>query len=336
MALATNFVSKQAIDVVWSNSNRNLGTIHEVGDTWLRPKVVEFSMPAKTTALEVGPAINNAGVQFEDNAIHRKDNAVWTFDMTVVAEDEVLKDIALGFMGDSASPFELTGALGLDGGGNYTINHNSPQTIAFTVLFQNGGEDGTNVDLSCVGCFIQSFTLRQDVGSNAGQMVAEISFWTPYAPNQVAHTPSSITDGGDESANIFNITASPTIDAQEVHINAWELNFSKSLARVGYQDTSNYLPYGVCQTSVTEVTGSLTIKRDDGTYNFADHEYGDSTGVALAMAFTNPTFEIAASDIMIDNSTIDAGGDYLTTTIPFRCFAADSNRSATVISLTSS
>lgn len=335
MALATNFVNKQAIDIVWSNTNNPLGTIHEVGDTWLRPKVVEFGLPSKTTALEVGPAINNTGVQFEDNAIHRKDTAVWTFDMTVIAEDSVLSSIMLGIMGDGATPYALTGALGLDGAGNYSIEHGTSSTIPYTVLFQNAGEDATNVDMSCVGCFLQSVTLRQDAGANAGQMVAELSFWTPYAPNQVAHTPSSITDGGDESANIFNITASPTLDAQDLHVNAWELTFSKTFARIGYQDTTNYLPYGACQTGVTEVTGSLTVKRDDGTYNFADHEYGDSTGIALSMAWTNPTFSISASDVMIDNSTIDSGGDYLTTTIPFRCFAENSSRTATVVSLTS-
>ena len=336
MALAGNFQTKQNIDIVWGSGNANLGTAHIAGSNWLRPKTLDFTMPEASTALEMGSPQNNLGVEVEDNAVHRLDTATWTFTQSVIAEDEVIKAIFKNFMADDTSPFALTGALGLDGSGGFSLDHGSATTIPNTVLFQNGGPSSSQVDMIVAGCFMQSVTFKMDPSSNGGQLVADITWWTSHVPVNGSLTPSSITDGGDESANIFNIAATGcSVDSQHLMLLGWDLALSKTLARAGWQEGTSSTPWGICQTGVTEVTGNLTAKRDDNTYALADHLLGDSAGVALSLTFANPTFTVTCAKTLINASAIDAGGEYLYCTLPFRAVAEDSSRTADVLSVTS-
>ena len=79
----------------------------------------------------------------------------------------------------------------------------------------------------------------------------------------------------------------------------------------------------------------MTVKRDDNTYAIADHLLGDSTGIAITLTFATPTFTVTCAKSLINASAIDAGGDYLYCTLPFRAVADASDRTADVLSITS-
>ena len=113
-------------------------------------------------------------------------------------------------------------------------------------------------------------------------------------------------------------------------LNSWEITISRELARIGFQDSTDYEPFGYAQVGPYEVTGQLVAKRDNSVHDFAAHSSGDSTGIALALASSG--FAIAAPDVMIDNTKPDMGGEYLLQTIPFRAFAA--SETAEIIGIT--
>ena len=129
--------------------------------------------------------------------------------------------------------------------------------------------------------------------------------------------------------NIFSLSTQ-NVNSQPVVCNSWEITIARPLARVGYINTTDYNPYGYCQTGPYEVTGSLMVKRDDTIEDLATNLKGDSAGIAIDIAESSG-FTISIPDAMIDNSQPE-NGDYMMQNIPFRAFAA--NETATIISIT--
>ena len=132
--------------------------------------------------------------------------------------------------------------------------------------------------------------------------------------------------------SIFDLTdAAITLNSQEIVPTSWEITISRPLERVGSKDTSsNYLPFAYAQTGAWEVTGSLTVKADDNTYDVVAMMQGDSAGSPLTIAGTGLT--ISCPDVIVENAALDNSCSFLTHTIPFRAFAASTT--ATIISIT--
>ena len=338
MALATNFQSKNDVQIIWGTASALLGTAHAVEDAWLIPKTLEFSVPEASVALEMGSPANNTGVEFEDNAIHRLDTSTWTFTQSVICTDEVLKVIGKQFTNNGTSPWALTGALGLDGTGGYSVTHGIANTVANTVVFKGGGPSTTTqVDVVVSGCYMQSVSFKMDAGSNGGQLVADISWWTPYVPVNGSLVPDPVAaEDADEAANVFNITAeSALLGGQIMMLLGWDFGLSRTLSKAGYQEGTSSVPWGICQTGVTECTGNLNVKRDDNTYALAANLLGNSAGVALSLTYSAPLFTLICGKVMINAPTIDSGSDYFTLNIPFRAVASLSDATAAVYTMTS-
>ena len=209
------------------------------------------------------------------------------------------------------------------------MKHGTGTQTAVTLLFKNGGSDETNISSVMVGCFCTSMTLREDVGTNGGEMVVESTFMTGYRPVENTLAASSETLDTASPKNIFSL-ATQTIDSQPLVLNSWEITISRPLARVGYIDTTDYNPYGYVQTGAYEVTGTLLAKRDDSIEDLAAKLKGDSAGIAISIAESSG-FTISIPDAMIDNSQPE-NGEFMLQSIPFRAFAA--SESATIISIT--
>jgi len=209
------------------------------------------------------------------------------------------------------------------------MKHNTNTVNAVTLLFKNGGSDASNISSVMVGCFCTSMTMREDIGTNGGEMVVESTFVTGYRPVENTLAASSETLDTATPKNIFSLSTQ-NVNSQPVVCNSWEITIARPLARVGYIDTTNYNPYGYCQTGPYEVTGSLMVKRDDTIEDLATNLKGDSAGIAIDIAESSG-FTISIPDAMIDNSQPE-NGDYMMQNIPFRAFAAD--ESANIISIT--
>jgi len=329
----TNFQASQGISLLFGSGSKALGTAHVEGDQFDALPVISFTVPHDSAALEVASPRSGTLAQLEGQAKHRRDANIWTFDVSFKGTPTAVTYACLWAFGDGSSECLLAATSGIGNGTNNSasMTHNTAYTNAATVVFSNAGSDATANDVVARGCIAQSMTLKEDVGSESGQLVCDVTFWTAYPPVEEANTVSA--DATDTAApkSIFSLSAS-TLNAEPLLLNSWELTMSRSLERVGSQDYSSYLPFGYVQTGPWEVNGSLNAKRDDSILDLIAQLQGDSTGINLSIDESSG-FNIDLPDTMIEGpSTSDNGGAFQMQTIPFRAFAASTT--ATIVGVT--
>ena len=340
MALETQTISTAEIKPIFAfdTDAQALGTMHEAADDYFDLPVISYTLPYNSSTLEMAP--NRAGVygQLESQGRHRQDLNTYTFDVSFLGSSNAIKANCLWAFGDGASTCDLTPAIGIGNGtaGDMQMKHGATSANHTTAIFRNGGTDATAEDLTVVGSVIQSMTMKQDVGANAGQLTIDSTFWTAYAPLEEANSITVDTPDTAAPKSIFNLETNSVggclqLGGQELMPTAWEITISRSLERVGSQNYSTYLPFAYAQTGAWEVTGSLTVKADDNTYDLISALKGDSTGINLSIDATD-TFGIDCPDVMVDAASLDNGGATLTHTIPFRALAASA--SGNIISIT--
>ena len=338
MAVETQTISTAEIKPLFSRgttSAQNLGTAHEDAHTFYDFAIQSFSMPYNSSALEVSPDRSGHYGQIESQGRHRRDLNTWTFDTSFFGTIVAITQNCLWAFGDSVSACVLTPAIGIGNGvaGDMQMAHGVASKNHATIIFRNGGTDASNDDLVVRGAMVQSMTIKEDVGANAGQMTCDTTFWTAYPPTEEANSvATNITvDSVNAPKSIFDLTsAAISLGSEELVPLSWEITISRTLERNGSQDYSSFLPFSVAQTGVWEVTGSLTVKADDNSHDLVAFLAGSSGGGALSIAGSGLT--ISCPDIMVDNAALDTGGSFLTHTIPFRAFA--SSKAATIISIT--
>ena len=256
----TNFQARSNIAVAIGSkgSNVNLGTSHAAGDTWDFLQVTDFNIQHAGATLDVAP--NKSGIfgQLESQGHHRPDTMMYEVSLTMRGTPTAVLKSCLALFSEGSSAAALTPASSTG-----TMKHGTGTTDAVTLLFKNGGSDATNISSVMVGCFCTSMTLREDVGTNGGEMVVESTFMTGYRPVENTLAASSETLDTASPKNIFSLDSSTISDgsnAQPLVLNSWEITISRPLARVGYINTADYNPYGYVQTGPYEVTGTLLAK----------------------------------------------------------------------------
>jgi len=322
----TNFQARSNISVAIGSKGSavNLGTSHAAGDTWNFLQVTDFNIQHAGATLDVAP--NKSGIlgQLESQGHHRPDTMMYEVTLTMRGTPTAVLKSCLPLFSEGSSAAALTPASSTG-----TMKHGTGSTDAVTLLFKNGGSDASNISSVMIGCFCTSMTLREDIGTNGGEMVVESTFVTGYRPVENTLAASSETLDTDAPKNIFSL-ATQTIDNQPLVLNSWEITISRPLARVGFINTTDYNPYGYVQTGPYEVTGTLLAKRDDSIEDLATKLKGDSSGIPIAIEESSG-FAISIPDAMIDNSQPE-NGDFMLQSIPFRAFAA--SETATIISIT--
>lgn len=342
MAIETQTVSTQEVKPIFcfdASTAQALGTAHEDAHTYFDFPIQSFTMPYNSASLEIAPNYSGHYGQLEKQAKHRGDQLTWNFDVSFFGTIKAIEANCLWAFGDGASACNLTPAIGIGNGaaGEMQMKHGAASTNHSTVIFRNGGTDATAEDLAVRGAVVQSMTLKEDIGSNAGQLTCDTTFWTAYPPTEEANSVSVDTvDTGNAVKSIFDLNTNSAASAiqlggQELMPLSWEITISRSIERVGSQDYSSFLPYAYAQTGAWEVTGSVVVKADDNTYDLIASLKGNSTGINLSIDESSG-FAIDCPDVMVDASTLDTGGSFLTHTIPFRAFAAST--SANIISIT--
>ena len=326
--MATNFQPKGDIEVYVATGSALLDTQHDAGvggDTWEQLLVTDFSINQASAPVEVAPPRASTYGQTESMGHHRPDTQMYEASLTMRGTPTAIETSCLALFGDGASPCELSPASNTG-----TMKDGVSNSSAVTLLFKGAGADSINVDIVMKSCFATSVALKEDVGSNGGELTVEATFVSAYRPTENASiTPSVTSLDSATPKNIFSLSTK-TLDSQELMITSWELTMARSLDRVSFQDTTDYDPFGYVQTAPYEVTGSISCKRDDNVENIFDHIKGDSTGIELSLAESSG-FTVACDDVMIEDSKPEVG-EYLTQTIPFRAFGAD--ESSNIVSIT--
>jgi len=132
--------------------------------------------------------------------------------------------------------------------------------------------------------------------------------------------------------NIRSLTAaSSEIEAgNDMVIQSWELSASRTIERVHYKDTTAgvFAPFGYAMTGGFEVTGSMTVIRNDDVHDLMAN-FRNSTTVDINL--TDGTLVIALDKCLLNEPSIDTGGAVLTNTIPFTVVGADDISSATTM-----
>jgi len=322
----TNFQSRSNIAVAIGSKGSNvaLGTAHASGDTWDFLQVTDFNIQHAGATLDVAP--NKSGIfgQLESQGHHRPDTMMYEVTLTMRGTPSAVLKSCLPLFGDGTSEASLTPATTTG-----TMKHGTGTTTAVTLLFKNGGSDATNISSVMIGCYCTSMTMREDIGTNGGEMVVESTFMTGYRPIENTLAASSETLDTGTPKNIFSLNTS-TVNSQPLVLNSWEITISRPFVRVGHIDTTDYNPFGYVQTGPYEVTGTLLAKRDDSIEHLATQLKGNSTGIAIAIAESSG-FTIDIPDAMIDNSQPE-NNDFMLQSIPFRAFAA--SETAEIIGIT--
>ena len=130
--------------------------------------------------------------------------------------------------------------------------------------------------------------------------------------------------------NIRSLNAGTTgIDSEELVVQSWDLSCSRTIERIHYGDTTDglYNPLGYAMTGGFEVTGSLTVIRNNDIHDLLAKFY-DSNTVDINIAESS-NFAIAMNKCLLGESTVDNGGAVLMQTIPFTVVAEDDVSSTT-------
>ena len=336
MALETQTISSAEIKPLFSfdlDAGQELGTAHADADDFFDFPLLSYTMPYESASLEVAPNRVGHYGQIETQGRHRRDLSTWTMDASFLGTPNVIKAHCLWMWGDGDGTAALTPAIGIGNGaaGDMQMNHNATSNNHTTCILRNGGTDATSDDMIIKGLIPTSVTFKQDVGANAGQLTIDTSFFTAYAPTEAANTIAVDTTDTGTPHSIFNLNTGSQAGAinlggEDLMPLSWEITVSRTIERVGSQNYSTFLPYAYAQTGAWEVTGSITVKADDNTYDLRAATgtpiIGGSAGVNLSIDEAN-NFTIDLPDVMIDAATLDNGGTNLTHTIPFRAFAAN-------------
>tara|TARA_Y100001937_G_scaffold73837_1_gene100469 strand:- start:327 stop:1325 length:999 start_codon:yes stop_codon:yes gene_type:complete len=330
MAIKTNFQPRGDIQVLLGSGAKALGTKHSGSDTYHKLQVVDYNIEYASSVVEVAPSRSGIYAQMEKQGHHRPDNQMYEVTLTMRGTPTAVLKSCLSLFSEGSSAASLTGASSTG-----SMKDNVSNTDAVTLVFQNAGSDTEestpNDDIVMAGCFATQMVMREDVGTNGGELVVETTFVTAYQPAEEAlGTISTPTTDEAAAKNIFDLST-VQLDSQDIVLNNFEITIARPLARVHHQGSgAAFKPFGYVQTGPYEVTGTLTVKRDDAIHDIKDHIKGDSAGIALSIAESSG-FTISCPDVMIDNSKPEVS-DFLLQSIPFRAFGA--TESASVISIT--
>ena len=326
MAQATNFFPSQNVSV-WYQKETTSGA--QPDDAGLKKlQTTSFTIPEASIPLEFSAPRSGQFVTTSSQGHHAEGTKMWTFD-TVLKGTPVSVLLATEAIFESASSEATLN-------NNYTFptssytNASTSSPGTFDIRFEDGGADATLNNLTLNGCEGTGFTLTEDIGSEGGELVCTINWATGYIPTYTSDAISSAAYDTGTPKNIRNLALATTeIDSgNDMVIQSWELSCNRTIERVHYKDITSgtFAPFGYAMTGNFEVTGSMTVIRNDDVHDLLANFY-NSTTVDIGLAGSN--FTIAADKCLLGESAIDMGGSVLTNTIPFTVVGDDDISSST-------
>jgi len=316
--MATNYFPSQNVSV-WYQKETESGSQPD-DDVLKRLQTTSFTIPEASMPVEYSSGRSGQFVTTKTQGHHAEGTKMWTFDTTLrgtptsvlLATEAVFEDGASEAVLDNDYTFNLNGYK----------NGSSNSTATFDIRFEDGGADTTLNNLVCNGCVGTGFTLSEDIGSEGGELVVTISWATAYIPQygSDAITNGTYDEGTPKNIRNLSLTSSEIGSGNDMVIQSWELSVQRTIERVHYKDITSgtFAPFGYVMTGAFEITGSMTVIRNDDVHDLLASFY-DSGTVDIGIA--GSSFTIALDYCLLGESSIDNGGAVLTNTIPFTVVA---------------
>tara|TARA_R100000655_G_scaffold4394_5_gene14106 strand:- start:2163 stop:3206 length:1044 start_codon:yes stop_codon:yes gene_type:complete len=339
MAQATNYFPSQNVSV-WLEKETKVGRSQDdtVDNAGLKKlQVTSFTIPEASVPLEFSSARSGQFVTTATQGHHSQGTKLWTFDTVLRGTPTSVLLATEAVFEDASSEAALNNNYAFP---TVSYKHDSTTSPAtFNLRFIDAGADATLHNVVLRGCVGTGFTLTEDIGSEGGELVCTISWATAYMPDNVsAQADDDIGSAEYDTGTPKNIrslaSGSTGINGgalEELVIQSWELSVQRTIERIHYADTTNgsYEPFGYAMTGGFDVTGSMTVIRNDDVHDLIDGgEFHNSTAVDINIAEASD-FAIALDRCLLGEATIDNGGAVLTNTIPFTVVGADDISSAT-------
>ena len=334
MAQATNYFPSQNVSV-WLEKETKVGRSQDdtVDNAGLKKlQVTGFTIPEASVPLEFSSSRSGQFTTTAGQGHHSQGTKLWTFETTLRGTPDSILFATEAVFEDGSSEAALANDYAFPVTAYQHDSTSSPAT--FNIRFIDAGADTTLHNIVCRGCVGTGFTLTEDIGSEGGEMVCTIQWATAYVPdNASAQADDDITSPGYDTGSPFNIrnltAASSEIESgNDMVIESWELSVSRTIERVHYADNTSgsFEPFGYVMTGAFEVTGSMTVIRNDDVHDLLANFYNSTT---VDINITDGTFVLAADKCLLGESTIDNGGAVLKNTIPFTVVGADDISSST-------
>ena len=331
MAQATNFFPSQNVSV-WFQNETNVGD--QPDDAGLKKlQVTSFTIPESSVPVEYSSARAGQFVTTATQGHHSQGTKMWTFDTVLRGTPDSVLLACESVFEDGSSEATLNNDYTFPSA-NYLNGAGSAKT--FEIRFEDAGADSTHNNVVCQGCVGTGFTLSEDIGSEGGELVCTINWATAFMPNTGTDADDAITSPAYDTGTPKNIrslaSGSTGINGgalEELVIQSWELSVNRTIERIHYKDTTDgvYEPFGYAMTGNFEITGSMTVIRNDDVHDLLAKFY-DSNTVDINIQESSG-FAIALDKCLINEPTIDNGGAVLTETIPFTVVGADDISSST-------
>ena len=330
MAQASNYFPSQNVSV-WYQKESTVG--NQPDDAGLKKlQVTSFTIPEASVPLEF--STQRAG-QFNTTASqghHSEGTKMWTFETTLRGTPASVLLATEAVFEDASSEAALNNDYAFP---TATYQNGEGSASTFEIRFEDGGADATLNNVVCQGCVGTGFTITEDIGSEGGEMVVTISWATAFMPAYGGDAISSAAYDTGTPRNIRNLDPDNTYinggAAEELVVQSWELSVSRTIERIHYKDNTSgtFEPFGYAMTGAFEVTGSMTVIRNDDVHDLIA-KYRESNTVDINIQNdTASELTIALDKCLINEPSIDSGGAVLTETIPFTVVAADDISSST-------
>ena len=339
MAQATNYFPSQDVSV-WIEKETKVGrsqddTVDNAGLEKLQ--VTSFTIPEASVPLEFSSARSGQFTTTASQGHHSQGTKLWTFDTTLRGTPKSVLYATEALFEDGSSEAVLNNDYTFPTSSYQHDSTSSPAT--FNIRFINAGADATKHNVVCRGCVGTGFTLTEDIGSEGGELVCTISWATAYMPDNVtAQADDDITSAAYDTGTPKNIrdlaTGSTGINGgalEELVVQSFELSVQRTIERIHYIDNTDgsYEPFGYAMTGGFEITGSLSVIRNDDVHDLIEGgEFHNSATVDVNIAESSD-FAIALDKCLLGESSIDNGGAVLMQTIPFTVVADDDISSTT-------
>ena len=335
MALATNFKSTQDLKVVMSTeATVGSGTKHASG-TWYQlalmspPTINEQQVSLDTSSQQTGSFITA-----HSQMVQRYDNPMWEIQLQILGNSNFFEHLSGYWTGANSqltstySPADMK-----DGATNGMSASTEGQLGSSTIVIGGGSFSSTARDIQYKGCILKDWSLSHSIDSNGGSPVINMTWVTGYLESHVDTVSDGTLGGGTNGSGWTDLSSDfPThwtglttlcgkflgeaygSSEYDVRAYGYNINISRDIQRVGYQDTTNYKPYAYQQVGGLTVTGDMTIKTDNNKDKINDFSRNQ---LLSGFSLEGSGYKVWMHGKMADIST-DTGSPELRSTYSFQ------------------
>lgn len=331
MAIGTRVQSTQALKLV---------LYHEatLGNAGLNSGATRYQLPIISPptfkdlsgVLEPAPAVLGKYAQEKGQAYHNRTNQMHEISFSVVCSPTILDLLCLFAFEDGDGTNQLLGTYQPPAWlGGADTNYSA------TIDIGGGGYSSTLPDYRYQGCILTALEITHDISSEGGNPIANCTFVTGFYPRGTDdltdtggtddYTPTLLT--GESATNFTSWVEADTYfqtdDANHrIHPYNYGISLSRDIQRVGCGDYTDYSPNGYIMAGHWDISGTITIKRDENWANMNTDLYDSGSTIFRIGDGSNWDCYIQGK---VEDGSIDTGNPELRNTISIRGFGNGAN-----------